>query len=66
MDSQNVDTKNYLQLLSAIKSFRGPDAYIIDTIRKVATLPVKPVKYFSLRTSRDVANLLSAMRLNLV
>ena len=42
MDSQRKDIMSSAeQLISIIKNFRGPDAYVIDTIHKVSALPVK-------------------------
>ena len=52
------------QLISTIKNFKGPDAYVIDAIKKVSALPVKINTNVKLENTKDVVNLLSDIRLN--
>ena len=61
---ENDIMSSYEQLISMIKNFRGPEAYILDTIEKVSALPVKINTNVKLEDTKDVVNLLSDIRLN--
>lgn len=65
MDLPREDILNYYQpLINLVKSFRGPKAYIVDTIKKVSSLPPKEYDYIKVNRVSDVAILLSDISLN--
>lgn len=65
MGSQRDDIMNsYQPLISAIKSFRGSDAYILDIIAKVSSLPPKVRTDIKLKTVTDVVRLLTMIKTN--
>ena len=54
---------SYQQLLTTIKSFKGVQPYIIDTIRKVSEAKPK-VNEIPINTVSDVIDLLSKIKTN--
>lgn len=65
MDSQRNDILSYYQpIIKSIKSFRGADAYIIDTIEKVSALSPKMSVDMKMTSLYDVIKLLTMIRTN--
>ena len=65
MDSQRNDImSSYQPLIKSIKHFRGPDAYVLDTIAKVSSKKAKVPTDIKLSTLTDVAKFLQKIKLN--
>ena len=65
MDSPEKDiTSSYLQLINCVKSFRGADTYILDTIHKISHMPSNAAKKIRVEKASDVAELLSLLTTN--
>ena len=67
MDSQKQDIKNSYQLIiDSIKEFKGPDYYIIRTIKSVAARPSKAEIAFALQAEREVKLLMSMIAMKTI
>lgn len=67
MDSQSDDTLSfYLPIIRSINNFRGPDAYVLDIIAKVSSLPAKKPLEINLTNLSDVIRLLTLLRTNTI
>lgn len=67
MDSQKQDIKNSYQLIiNSIKEFKGPDYYIIQTIKSIAARPSKAEIAFELQSEKEVKLLMSMIAMKTI